>query len=38
MRKKETKKDVKTGKEKMLIGKYWYDPMCGPAASRFADS
>jgi hypothetical protein len=30
MRKKETKKDVKAGKEKILNSKYWYDPMCGP--------
>jgi hypothetical protein len=30
MRKKETKKDVKTGKEKILNGKFWVDPMCGP--------
>jgi hypothetical protein len=30
MRKKETKKDVRTGKEKILSSKYWYDPMCGP--------
>jgi hypothetical protein len=29
MRKKETK-DAKTGKEKILSGKYWNDPMCGP--------
>ena len=30
MRKQETKKDVKKGQEKMLNGKYWVDPMCGP--------
>jgi len=30
MRKKETKKEVKKGQEKMLSGKYWVDPMCGP--------
>jgi len=30
MKSKETKKDAKKGKEKMLSGKYWYDPMCGP--------
>jgi hypothetical protein len=30
MKSKETKKDAKKGKEKMLTGKYWYDPMCGP--------
>ncbi len=30
MKKKETKKDVKTGKEKILNKKYWIDPMCGP--------
>jgi hypothetical protein len=30
MRKKETKKDVRTGKEKILNGKFWVDPMCGP--------
>jgi hypothetical protein len=30
MRKKEPKKDAKTGKDKILSGKYWYDPMCGP--------
>jgi hypothetical protein len=30
MRKKVTKKDAKTGKEKILSGKYWNDPMCGP--------
>ena len=31
MKYKETKKDAKKGgKEKMLSGKYWYDPMCGP--------
>jgi len=30
MRKKETKKDVKTGKEKILNGKFWVDPMCVP--------
>jgi hypothetical protein len=30
MRKKETKQDVKTGKEKILNGKFWVDPMCGP--------
>jgi hypothetical protein len=30
MRKKETKKDVKTGKEKILNGQFWVDPMCGP--------
>jgi len=30
MKSRETKKDAKKGKEKMLTGKYWYDPMCGP--------
>jgi len=30
MRKKEAKKDVKKGQEKVFNGKYWYDPMCGP--------
>ena len=30
MKKKEETKDPKKGKEKMLTGKYWYDPMCGP--------
>jgi hypothetical protein len=30
MKSKETKKDAKKGKEKMLSGKFWYDPMCGP--------
>jgi hypothetical protein len=31
MRKKEEeKKNIQKGKEKMLTGKYWYDPMCGP--------
>jgi hypothetical protein len=30
MRKKEEKKNDKKGKDKMLAGKYWYDPMCGP--------
>ncbi len=30
MRKNVTKKDAKTGKEKILSGKYWNDPMCGP--------
>jgi hypothetical protein len=30
MRKKVTKKDAKTDKEKILSGKYWNDPMCGP--------
>jgi hypothetical protein len=30
MRKKETKKEVKKGQEKLLNGKYWVDPMCGP--------
>jgi hypothetical protein len=30
MRKKETKKDVRTGKEKILSTKCWIDPMCGP--------
>ena len=30
MKKKVTKKDVKLGKEKILNGKNWIDPMCGP--------
>jgi hypothetical protein len=30
MRKKETKKAAKKGQEKMLNGKFWVDPMCGP--------
>lgn len=30
MRKKEVKKEVKKGPEKMLTGKFWVDPMCGP--------
>jgi hypothetical protein len=30
MKAKETKKEVKKGKEKILNGKYWTDPMCGP--------
>jgi hypothetical protein len=30
MKKKAEKKGDKKGKEKMLTGKYWYDPMCGP--------
>ncbi len=30
MKRTETKKDAKKGKEKMLTGKYWVDPMCGP--------
>jgi hypothetical protein len=27
---REEKRDARKGKEKMLTGKYWYDPMCGP--------
>jgi hypothetical protein len=30
MRKKETKKEAKKGREKMLDAKCWVDPMCGP--------
>ena len=30
MRKERREKGHKKGKEKMLTGKYWYDPMCGP--------
>jgi hypothetical protein len=30
MKKKAEKKDDKKGKERMLIGKYWYDPRFGP--------
>lgn len=30
MKKKAETKDLKKGREKMLGGKYWYDPMCGP--------
>jgi hypothetical protein len=30
MKKKVAKKDVKAGKEKILNGKNWIDPMCGP--------
>ncbi len=30
MKRTEPKKDEKKGKEKMLNGKYWNDPMCGP--------
>ena len=30
MKKKDEKRDVKKGKETLLGGKYWYDPMCGP--------
>jgi hypothetical protein len=30
MKRKETKQDAKKGTEKMLTGKYWNDPMCGP--------
>ena len=30
MKKKAETKDLKKSKEKMLTGKYWYDPMCGP--------
>jgi hypothetical protein len=29
-KKEEEKKDVRKGKEKILTGKYWHDPMCGP--------
>jgi hypothetical protein len=30
MKKKTEKTDGKKGKEKILTGKYWYDPTCGP--------
>ena len=30
MKRKETKKGIRTGKEKILDGKNWIDPMCGP--------
>ena len=30
MTKKETKKETKKGPEKMLTGKFWVDPRCGP--------
>lgn len=30
MKRKETKQNANKGKEKMLTGKYWNDPMCGP--------
>jgi len=30
MKRKAPKQDAKKGKEKMLAGKYWVDPMCGP--------
>jgi len=30
LKKKEETKELKRGKDKMLGGKYGYDPMCGP--------
>lgn len=30
MRKKELNTEAKKGREKLLNGKYWVDPMCGP--------
>lgn len=30
MKRTETKKEVKKGKDRMLAGRYWNDPMCGP--------
>jgi len=30
MKRSETKKDAQKGKDRMLVGKYWNDPMCGP--------
>ena len=30
MKRKDTKRDVKKSAEKILKGKFWIDPMCGP--------
>ncbi|OPY05072.1 MAG: hypothetical protein A4E67_02108 [Syntrophaceae bacterium PtaB.Bin038] len=30
MKRTEANKKVKKGEDRMLVGRYWNDPMCGP--------